>query len=68
MRVYKQLGAISNICFNLSMRNSLVLMYRISLNILIVYGRCTGTFDSPCIKFLIKKHKMVSKKINTVTY
>jgi hypothetical protein len=48
-RVGACLQAISSICYNLITRNVFVLMYRDSTNILIVYGRCTGTFDSSCI-------------------
>jgi hypothetical protein len=49
MRVHKHVGAISNTCCNLSMRNVFVLMYRDPLNILIVYSRYSGTIGSPCI-------------------
>jgi hypothetical protein len=52
MRVYKHVGAISNIFSSLTKYEKcrlFVLMYRHPMNILIVYGRCTGTFGSLCI-------------------
>jgi hypothetical protein len=38
MRVYKYVGAISNIYFNISMIDVFVLMYKHYLNRIIVYG------------------------------
>jgi hypothetical protein len=44
MRVYMHMLAISKIGSKLNMRNLFGVIYRDSLNILIVYGKCTGTF------------------------
>jgi hypothetical protein len=47
-------GAIFSICCNVSsMRNVFVLIYRDSLNILIILDRFTGTFGSLCINKII---------------
>jgi hypothetical protein len=48
MRVSKHVWVMSNFCCNVSRRNIFVLVYRESLNISIVYGRCTVTFSSSC--------------------
>jgi hypothetical protein len=49
MRVYRHVVAISNVSCNFKLRNVFGLMYRDSLNILIVEGKCTGTFSMSCI-------------------
>jgi hypothetical protein len=50
MCVYKHVGTISKICCDLvKYEKYFLLMYRDSLSVLIVGGRCTGTFGSHCM-------------------
>jgi hypothetical protein len=59
-------GVIFNIYCNINMVKVFVLIYRASLNILIIYGRCTGTFISSCTSNLIKR--FVSYHFNKIQW